>query len=163
MPQFDPTHFPSQIFWLVVTFVALYLIVSKFAIPRVGEILEQRARLIQDDLDRAQHLKAETDAAIAAYEKAMADARGQARDVMLAATNELKAIGDQKTAAVSAEVSKQIADAEGRIAKAKQDALGQIKTIAADTAREAVNRLAGLTLDAGKVEGAVANALKDSR
>ena len=163
MPQFDPTHFPSQIFWLVVTFVALYLILSKFAIPRVGEILEQRARLIQDDLDRAQHLKADTDAAIAAYEKAMADARGQARDVMTAAANELKAVGDQKTAAIGAEVNKQIADAETRIAKAKQDALGQIKTIAADTAREAVSRLAGLTLDAAKVDGAVATALKESR
>ncbi|MBL8644542.1 MAG: F0F1 ATP synthase subunit B' [Rhodospirillaceae bacterium] len=163
MPQFDPASFPSQIFWLVVTFVALYVVISKFAIPRIGEILEQRARLIQDDLDRAGALKADTDAAIAAYEKAMADARSQARDVLLAATNELKKVADEKTAAVNAEVNKQIADGEARIAKAKTEALGSIKTIAAETAREAVSKLTGLTLDAAKVDGAVGTALNDAR
>ncbi|MBL8630115.1 MAG: F0F1 ATP synthase subunit B' [Rhodospirillaceae bacterium] len=163
MPQFDPASFPSQIFWLVITFVALYAVISKFAIPRIGEILEQRARLIQDDLDRAGALKADTDAAIAAYEKAMADARNQARDVLFTATNELKKVADEKTATVNAEVNKQIADGEARIAKAKNEALGSIKSIAADTAREAVSKLAGLTLDAGKIDSAVASALNDAR
>lgn len=163
MPQFDPASFPSQIFWLVVTFVALYAVISKFAIPRIGEILEQRARLIQDDLDRAGALKADTDAAIAAYEKAMADARNQARDVLFTATNALKKVADEKTAAVNAEVNKQIADGEARIAKAKNEALGSIKSIAAETAREAVSKLAGLTLDTGKVDSAVAAALNDAR
>jgi F-type H+-transporting ATPase subunit b len=163
MPQFDPTFFPSQIFWLAVTFVALYLIISRFAIPRVGEILEQRARLIQDDLDRATRLKAESDAAIAAYEKAMADARAQARDVLLSMTNEMKSLVDRKTAAVSAEVAKQVADAEARIAKARGDALAQIKSIAADTARETVGKLSGLTIDAGRLDAAVAAALKETR
>lgn len=163
MPQFDPTFFPSQIFWLVVTFVALYLIISRFAIPRVGEILEQRARLIQDDLDRAKQLKADSDKALATYEKAMADARAQARDVLLAVTNEMKAVVDQKTAAVSADVTKQIAEAEARIAKAKTEALTQIKSIAGDTAREAVSKLAGLSVDGGKLDVAIASALKDAR
>jgi F-type H+-transporting ATPase subunit b len=163
MPQFDPTFFPSQLFWLAVTFVALYLVIARFAIPRVGDILEQRARLIQDDLDRAAHLKADTDAAIAAYEKAMADARAQAREVLAGTANEMKAIVDAKTAAVNAEVAKQIADAEARIAKAKADAMDQIRAIAGATAREAVAKLAGLSPDAAKVDGAVAAALKDSR
>ncbi len=163
MPQFDPTFFPSQIFWLAVTFVVLYLIIARFAIPRVGEILEQRARLIQDDLDRAQALKASSDAALATYEKAMADARAQARDVLLAMSANMKALVDQKTAAVNAEVGKQIADAEARIASARQDALAQIKTIAADTAREAIVKLAGLTADVSKLDAAVAGAMKDMR
>lgn len=163
MPQFNPTFFPSQIFWLAVTFVVLYLIIAHFVIPRVGEILEQRARLIQDDLDRAQTLKASSDAALATYEKAMADARAQARDVLLAISASMKTLVDQKTAAVNAEVGKQIADAEARIAAARQDALAQIKTIAADTAREAVGKLAGLTVDASKLDAAVAGAMKDMR
>jgi F-type H+-transporting ATPase subunit b len=160
MPQFDPASFASQIFWLVVTFVTLYIVVSKFAIPRIGEILEQRARLVQDDLDRAAALKADTDAAIASYEKAMTDARAQARDVMFAATAEMKKVADEKTAAVNADVAKQIADGEERIAKAKAEALGSIRSIAGDTAREAVSKLTGLTLDAGKVDAAIAAALK---
>lgn len=163
MPQFDPATFASQIFWLVITFGALYLVISKFAIPRIGEILEQRARLVQDDLDRAGALKADTDAAIATYEKAMLDARNQARDVIFAATTELKKVADEKTAAVNAEVTQQIADGEARIAKAKTEAMGSIRAIAADTAREAVAKLTGISLDAAKVDSAIANALKDAR
>jgi F-type H+-transporting ATPase subunit b len=163
MPQFDPASFASQIFWLAVTFVTLYWVIAKFAIPRIGDILEQRARLIQDDLDRAAGLKADTDAAIASYEKAMTAARNQARDVLFAAANEMKKVADEKTAAVNAEVNKQISDAETRINKAKADAMASIKSIAADTAREAVSRLSGLTLDAAKVDAAVGAALKDAR
>jgi F-type H+-transporting ATPase subunit b len=163
MPQFDPASFASQIFWLVVTFLALYWVIAKFAIPRIGEILEQRARLVQDDLDRAAALKADTDAAIATYEKAMTSARNQARDVLLAAANELKKVADDKNAAINAELGKQIADAEARIEKAKLDAMGSIKSIAVDTAREAVARISGLSLDAAKIDAAVGLALKDAR
>src|SRR5688572_29157948 len=103
MPAFDPTTFAPQLFWLLVTFVALYAIVSRFVIPRVGEILQQRARVIQDDLDRARSLKAETDAAVAAYEKAMAEARAQAQGHLKAVQDELKAAADKRTAEVSAQ------------------------------------------------------------
>lgn len=163
MPQFDPATFASQIFWLVVTFGALYAVIAKFAIPRIGDIVEQRARLVQDDLDRAAALKADTDAAIATYEKAMTAARNQARDVLLTSTNALKKIADEKLAAVNAEVGKQISEAEVRINKAKADAMSSIRSIASDTAREAVNRLSGLSLDAAKVDAAIGAALKDAR
>jgi F-type H+-transporting ATPase subunit b len=148
---------------LVATFLTLYWVIAKFAIPRIGEILEQRARLIQDDLDRAAGLKADTDAAIASYEKAMANARAQARDVLVATTNAMKKLADDQTAAVNAEVTKQVADAETRIAKAKDEAIGSIRAIAGETAREAVSKLAGLALDAGKIDAAVGGALKDQR
>jgi F-type H+-transporting ATPase subunit b len=163
MPQFDPSSFPSQIFWLVVTFIALYWVVSRLAIPRVGEVIEQRKRLVQDDIDRAQALKTETDQAIAAYEKAMADARAQAQDHVRAITAEMKAAADKKTAEVNAEVSTKISEGEARIAKAKSDAMGSLRTIAAETARDIVSKLASLTPDAGAVDAAVGNALKESR
>ena len=75
MPQFDPSTFsrPGQLFWLVVSFAVLYWLVVKVAVPRVGGVLDQRARVIQEDIDRATALKADADAAAAAYEKAMAD------------------------------------------------------------------------------------------
>jgi F-type H+-transporting ATPase subunit b len=163
MPQFDPSSFASQLFWLTVMFVVLYWIVSKIGIPRIGEVLEQRARVIQDDLDRAAQLKADTDAAIAAYEKAMADARGQAYEHMKVIQADVKAVADKKTAEVTAAVTKQIVEAEARIAAAKQSALDGIKSVAADTARDVVAKLAGLSPDAGAVDSAVAGALKEAR
>ena len=163
MPQFDPSSFASQLFWLAVMFTALYWIVSRIAVPRIGEVLEQRARVIQDDLDRAQALKAETDRAIAAYDKAMADARGQAYEHMKAIQADMKSVADKRTADVSAEVAAQIGQAEARINAAKQAALDSIKTVAAETARDVVGKLAGLSPDAGAVDAAVTAALKEAR
>ncbi len=163
MPQFDPSSYASQLFWLAVMFVALYWIVSKIAVPRIGEVLEQRARVIQDDLDRATQLKAETDAAIAAYEKAMAEARAQAYEHMRVIQADMKAVADKRTADVIATVTKQISEAEARIASAKQAALESIKGVAAETARDVVAKLAGLTPDAGSVDAAVTTALKEAR
>src|SRR3954471_23901059 len=101
MPQFEPSSFPSQIFWLVVTFIALYLVVSRLAVPRIAEVLEQRRRLVQDDIDRAAALKAETDQALAAYEQAMAEARAQAQEQIRIVTAEAKAIAEKRTAEVT--------------------------------------------------------------
>lgn len=163
MPQFDPTSFASQVFWLAVTFIVLYWVVAKLAVPRIGEVLDQRARVIQEDLDRALALKAETDAAVAAYERAMAAAREQAGDHMRAVTNEAKATADARTAELSTLVAKQVADAEARILKAKDDALASLKGIAAETAKDVVAKLAGLSPAQGDVELAVATALKESK
>ena len=163
MPQFDFTSFPSQIFWLVVSFIALYLVVSRIAVPRIAEVLEQRHRLVQDDIDRAAALKAETDAAIASYEQAMAEARAQAQDHVRAITADVKAIADKKTAEVVAAVTEQITSAEARIAKARADALDGMKQLAADSARDVVAKLAAISPEAGKVDAAVASALKEAR
>ena len=163
MPQLDVANFLPQIFWLVVSFIALYWVVARVAVPRVGEVLAQRTRLVQDDIDRAQALKQETDQAIAAYEQAMADARAQAQDHVRAITAEMKAAADKKTAEISAQVGAQISEADARIAKAKTDALGSLRTIAAETARDIVAKLAALNPDSGAVDAAVASALKESR
>ena len=162
MPQFDPTTFSSQIFWLVVSFVALYWVVSRLAIPRVSEVLEQRSRLIQDDIEKAAALKNDTDKAIATYEAAMAAARSQAQDHIRAATIEIKAIADARTAEITAMVTAQIAAAEARIAKAKHDALDGMKAVAAESARDVVGRLAALSPDQAAVDAAVAAAVRET-
>ena len=163
MPQFDPSSFPSQIFWLVVSFFALYLVVSRLAVPRIAEVLEQRHRLVQDDIDRAAALKAETDQAIAAYEQAMAEARAQAQEQIRIVTSEAKAIAEKRTAEVTAAVNDQTARAEARIAKARQDALDGLMQVAADNAKAVVAKLAKLSPDDAAVQTAVAAALKETR
>ncbi len=163
MPQFDPSTFASQLFWLVVTFVALYWVVAKIGIPRIGEVLDQRARVIQDDLDRAAQLKAETDQAIATYEAAMTAARDQAHDHMRGVQAEMKAAAETRTAELSAKVTKQIGEAEARITTAKKAAMESLTSIAAETARDVVGKLAELTPSGDAVDAAVARALKETR
>jgi F-type H+-transporting ATPase subunit b len=163
MPQFDPTTFTSQVFWLVVTFVALYWVVAKLAIPRIGEVLDQRARVIQEDLDRALALKAETDQAVQAYERAMLAAREQAGEHMRAVTSEAKATAEARTSELSAQVAKQVSDAEARILKAKDEAIAGLKSIAAETAKDVVAKLANLSPAAADVDAAVTAALKETK
>src|SRR5438132_304775 len=78
-PPFQKETFASQLLWLALVFVALYLLMSRIALPRIGSILEQRRQRIDGDLADAAELKESSDAAIAAYEKALADARGRAQ------------------------------------------------------------------------------------
>jgi F-type H+-transporting ATPase subunit b len=163
MPQFDPSSFASQLFWLVVTFVALYWVVAKIGIPRISEVLDQRARVIQDDLDRAAQLKTETDQAIEIYEAAMTAARDQAHEHMRTIQAEMKSVAEARTAELSAKVTKQIGEAETRINTAKQAAMDGLTSIAADAARDVVRKLAELSPDGGVVDAAVAQALKESR
>src|SRR4029077_17370868 len=80
-PPFNPQTFASQLFWLVVTFVLLYAIMAKVALPRVGAIIANRQKHIADDFAEAEQSRAQSDAAIAAYEKALADSRDRARGI----------------------------------------------------------------------------------
>src|SRR3954467_4239641 len=80
-PPFQKETFASQIVWLAVTFVALYLLISRIAVPRIGGIIEQRAKRIETDFAEAQRAKTDSEAALAAYEKALADARSRAQAI----------------------------------------------------------------------------------
>ena len=162
MPQFDPSTFSSQIFWLIISFFVLYWVVARFAIPRIGGILEQRARVVQDDLDRAESLKTEAEQALADYEAAMAEAHGQARALMFKVSQEAKAAAEERNRAIGAELTEQISSAEQRIAAARDDAMASLSSIAADAAQDAAARIAGIDVSKGDADAAVGTAMKGS-
>jgi len=118
MPQFDLSRFPSQIFWLAVTFLVLYWIMSKVALPRIGDVLEARANRIGSDLDRAASLKGEADRIRAAYEKTLAESRAKAQEVGRATESALARDAAARQAAVGTDLTARIRDAESRIAAA---------------------------------------------
>ena len=119
--------------------------------------------MIQEDLDRALALKAETDQAVQAYERAMLAAREQAGEHMRAVTSEAKATAEARTSELSAQVAKQVSDAEARILKAKDEAIAGLKSIAAETAKDVVAKLANLSPAAADVDAAVTAALKETK
>ncbi|MFZ9416346.1 MAG: hypothetical protein ACO3CS_15980, partial [Alphaproteobacteria bacterium] len=116
MPQFDLSRFPSQIFWLGVTFLVLYWVMSKIALPRIGEVLEARANRIGGDLDRASALKAEADQIKAAYEKALGESRAKAQEVGRSTEASLAREAADRQARLGNELAGRIRDAEGRFA-----------------------------------------------
>lgn len=160
-PPFDKTTFPSQLFWLTVTFVALYLLMGRIALPRIGTILEKRKARVSGDLAEASRLKGESEAAVAAYEKALADARGRAQALVNEQRQRHAAEAEKERKALDATLNARIAAAENGIAGAKSAAMENLRGIATDAATAIVQRLVGVAPSSpDAVTQAVAEALK---
>ncbi|WP_332718550.1 F0F1 ATP synthase subunit B [Pelagibacterium mangrovi] len=154
-PPFDATTYPSQLLWLVITFAALYFVMKRVALPRIGEILEERRDRIEGDLAEAERLRQKTDQAIASYEAALAEARANAHKIAEAARAENKTKLDAARAKVEANLAKKVTEAEARIAETKTEALGHVDEIATETAQAVVAQLVGNVSDADAREAVV--------
>jgi F-type H+-transporting ATPase subunit b len=142
-PPFNPATYPSQLLWLAITFGLFYLFLKKVVLPRIGGILEVRRDRIAQDLDQAARMKAEADAAVAAYEQELAEARGNAGAIAQKARDEARADADAKRKAVEAELERKLSDAEARIASIKASAMTEVGGIAEETATAIVQELVG--------------------
>src|SRR5215467_7279314 len=140
-PPFQRETFASQLVWLVITFALLYALVAKFALPRVGGIFAARRERVESDMARARGLREEADAALAAYEKALADAHGRGQ-------------------AIASETHTKLAEAEKAIAATKQSAMANVRSIAAEAAAAIVERLIGTAPAEPAVAAAVDDVLK---
>ena len=159
-PPFNPESFASQLLWLVLIFGTLYLLMSRLALPRVDAIMAARRDQIEGDLAAARGLKEESDAAIAAYEKGLADARSRAQALANETSVKHAAVAEARRKELDLTLNAKIADAEKAIAAQKTAAMEQIKDIAVEAASAIVERLIGQAPDKQGVAGAVADALK---
>jgi F-type H+-transporting ATPase subunit b len=161
-PPFNSETFASQLVWLAIFFIALYVIISRLAIPRIGGIVAARQDRIAGDLAAADNLKQQSDAALAGYEKSLADARGRAQELANATRDRLNAEAGKTRHALEAELNAKLAKAEESIAATKTAAMANVQAIAVDTAGAIVERLIGSRPNAAAVQNAVAGALKRS-
>jgi F-type H+-transporting ATPase subunit b len=159
-PPFNKETFASQLVWLVIFFVALYAIIAKLAIPRIGGIVEARRSRVEGDIAEAGRLKDQSDAALKAYEKSLADARGRAQALANETRDKLHAEAEETRKRLEGELNIKLADAEKTIAATKSAAMANVRGIAVDTASAIVQRLTGTTPAGPAVEAAVADALK---
>jgi F-type H+-transporting ATPase subunit b len=159
-PPFDSSTFASQLLWLAITFVALYFLLARFAIPRIGGILSDRAGRIAGDIEKAQAAKANSEAAVAAYEKALATARGNANTIAEAARGAAKEAADKERHGIEANLATKLAAAESNIAGIKQRALSEVGAIAAEATAAIVKALIDADAPKADVDAAVADAMK---
>jgi F-type H+-transporting ATPase subunit b len=158
LPQLNSAHFLPQLFWLAVTFGLLYFIMKRIALPRVGEVIEERRDRVQRDLDTAERLKRETEKALAGYEKALADARANASGIARETRDRLSAETDKEKSRVDGEIAAKLTDAETRIAATKTKALSSVNQIAADTAGAVLAKLIGQDVNPDEIKRALAPA-----
>jgi F-type H+-transporting ATPase subunit b len=159
-PPFDRETFPSQLFWLVVCFVLLYLITARLVQPRVAGIMDSRKNRISGDLAEASRLKTEAEQAIAAYEKALADARTRAQTIASETRDRLQAEAERNRKSLEQQLNTRLAEAEKTIAATKSAAMANVRGIATEAAAAIVTRLTGVAAPEAKVTAAVDAALK---
>jgi F-type H+-transporting ATPase subunit b len=159
-PPLQVETYVSQLLWLALVFVALYLLMSRIALPRIDAILENRKQRIDGDLAEANRLKAESDEAIAIYEKSLADARNRAQTLANQTRERDAAEAEAARKALDAKLNAQIAEAETAIATRKSAAMANVQGIATDAAAAIIERLTGTAPAAREVEAAVSDVLK---
>lgn len=160
LPQLDIGTFPTQVFWLFVTFIVLYIAMTKIAIPRIEYVLEERHSKLAEDLDKAGKLKADAEEVQANYEKALADARGSAHELVGAAKEEASKANAKADAEADATAVKKVKEAEASIEAARTEALSNVKDVVSEVAGEAVQKLIGVKVTKTELNKAVAAAME---
>jgi F-type H+-transporting ATPase subunit b len=159
-PPFESSTFASQLVSLLIAFVALYVIVSKIALPRVSSVIDARQNAIEGDLAAAQTLKDESDAALKAYESELAAARSRAQAIGNETREKLSAGSEAERKTLEDKLSAKLAQAEKTIAATREAAMSNVRGIAADAASAIVQRLTGMLPDGSAVNSAVDASLK---
>ena len=154
MPQLDFSTFGNQIFWLMVTLVVIYFVLSRIALPRIAAVLAERQGTITNDLAAAEDLKVKATEAEEAYNKALADARAEAQTIIAQAKAEIQDDLDDATAKADAEIAAKLVESEKKIAEIREGAMESVKDVAKDTAKEIVAAMGGKA-DARTVTAAV--------
>jgi F-type H+-transporting ATPase subunit b len=158
-PPFESSTFGSQLVSLVIAFVALYLIVSRVALPRVGSVIDARQNAIEGDLAQAQKLKDESDAALKAYETELATARSRAQAIGNETREKLNAAAEAERKKLEDQLTGKLAAAEKQIAATRETAMSNVRGIAADTAGAIVQRLTGVLPDGNPLTSDFAGSL----
>ena len=163
MPQLDVSGFPSQIFWLVITFVFLWWLMAKVALPKVGLVLEERQKKINDSLDMAENLRIEAGSVFEAYEIAISVAHDEARKVINDANQEGTQASANQLAEMRISLTNQIAEVEAEIESVKEKALEDIGQSAREVAISSLDKLVGIKIPAKTLNASIDNAMTKGR
>ena len=161
MPQFQPEFFSPQLVWLAITFLLLYFLMSRVALPRIGAVIEEREHKINDNLRKAEMLKQEAEAAVAAYERRMADARAKAQETVREIREQMASEAAERHEQLNQRLASEIADGEARIAEARAKAVANVRDMAVEVAAAAAARLIGGPVEHAAVAGAVDQVLQE--
>lgn len=158
MPQLNFHDFAPQLVWLAITFVVLYLIMSRLAIPAISDTLDRRQAQIQGDLDAAEKASEDTRALVVAYEKRLSDAREEARRLTRERGETDASAHAAQLAALGERLGAKIDEAEKRIGAQRAQVMEGLEDMAHDIAADVYSKLSGQSADAGALKAKVAAA-----
>jgi F-type H+-transporting ATPase subunit b len=155
-PPFEISTFPSQLLWLAISFGALYYVMSKIALPKIGVVIDDRKARIAKDLNDAAAMQQRADAAAAAHEKTLAEARAKAQGLAQAARDKLAAEAEANRKSLEEELAAKLLHAESQIAATRAQAMTNVDSIAREAAGAIFERILGRPADSDAIAAAVA-------
>ena len=161
LPQLNSEHYPSQVIWLAISFLVLYVVMWRVVLPRISHILEERQDRIEGNLERAEVIRREAKTAAETYEKSVADSRAAAQAVIAKAREKMAADAAAHHAKLGERLGAEIGEAEARILSAKNDAMANLRDLAVEVAATAAERLAGESVDPRVVGRVVDRIMKE--
>lgn len=155
MPQLDPSTFGSQLFWLAICFITLYLVMALVVIPRITGTMGARADQLDSDLAEAEALRNKAEAALKAYEEALAEARTKALGLAQEMRADVQAETDRQKAALDAKLAEQAAAADARLAAARDAAMDGLRDAAKDIVGDVMGAIGADKADDGDIAKAL--------
>lgn len=162
LPQLNPVSFPTQLFWLFVTFSIMYLVFSRKALPEISGVIEGRRQHIDSDLNAAQNLKEEAESIQQAYEEGLESARNQSTQAFMDVEQTMKDKTAAQAKAFQERSASQLDKAEKSIVNAKAAAMEEMSTLAAEIARKAAEKIIGVETDIKQAKDVV-NSIHSNR
>lgn len=159
MPQLDFATYPPQLVWLAITFTVMFIIMWKVAVPKISDALEARQMRLEENLKKAEDLKREAEATLAAYENALAEARAEAHNQIVKIQADLQEAAAKEEEELNEKLDAKLAESERAIAAEVEKAMESVRDVAVDIASAAVERLSGGAQDKAAVEKAVDSAI----
>lgn len=163
MPQLDLSTFPSQLFWLAITFLGLYLLMARKALPTVREVLQNRHERINSDLEKAAAVKEEAESAKQNYTSALQSARAEANHLLSDATQRIKADAQSRHAQLDETLARQIAETEALMEKTRKEALVRMQAVSVELSQIIVEKLVGVKADPTKLHVDLGTVSKEQR
>ncbi|MEM7124593.1 MAG: F0F1 ATP synthase subunit B' [Pseudomonadota bacterium] len=155
MPQLDFAHFLPQLVWLAITFIVLYIVMSRVALPRIGAVLAARKEKVESDLEAADKARVDAEEALTAYDASMQSARDNAHAIVGKASEAASAEAAKRHAELDEHLSREATAAAETVAQAQEDAMANLRDIAADAARDATRKLIGVDASDEEVARAI--------
>jgi F-type H+-transporting ATPase subunit b len=155
LPQFDPSSFSSQVFWLVIAFAVLYAFFSRKTLPEISSVIENRHQHIQNNIETAEKLRSEAEEVHKHYEELLENARQDAARFYSEAEDGIKASTEAKSKAFRDKSGKQIEDMEAKLLKAQAGVMEEMSSIAAEIAAVAAEKIVGIPADINQAKTVV--------
>ena len=151
MPQLDFSTFLPQIFWLFISLSFLYIVLSRYALPRVSDVIEERKDIIAQDIDSAKEYSEESEKAIEELNLKLSEAKTSSQNLINKSIQDIKEDSEIKKSSLIKKINNEILEAEGEIKEKKETALAEISSISESLAIEMLESLSVGEIDKGKI------------